>query len=153
MHSSDRDGLSSTFVSTCCLQKVDFQNADITFTQKIHPKMRQMATLAGALLVVSCRAFTFGVGRARFFVGLTTRATTRPSSDEDEIKQGLRVIISRDLSSESYSRDLQVRYGETSGAALLIEKTMLSRGPEDILSDVNWRVLPNERWGIVGPNG
>lgn len=46
-----------------------------------------------------------------------------------------------------------IQFGDTSGAALLISDAYLSRGPMDLLNEVNWRVNPRERWGIVGPNG
>ena len=49
--------------------------------------------------------------------------------------------------------DDDVPYGDTAGAALVIENALVSRGSEDILSGVSWRVMPMERWAIVGPNG
>ena len=49
--------------------------------------------------------------------------------------------------------DDDVPYGDTAGAALVIENALVSRGSEDILSGVSWRVMPTERWAIVGPNG
>jgi ATP-binding cassette subfamily F protein 3 len=47
----------------------------------------------------------------------------------------------------------EVQYGDTAGAAVVVQDIMISRGATDVLSGVNWRVLPNERWAIVGPNG
>ena len=47
----------------------------------------------------------------------------------------------------------EVQYGDTAGAALAVRNTMLSRGSADILMDVNWRVMLDEHWAIVGPNG
>jgi hypothetical protein len=46
-----------------------------------------------------------------------------------------------------------VVFGDTGGAALLVENMGLDRGAAELLRGVNWRVMPGERWGIVGPNG
>jgi ABC-type molybdenum transport system ATPase subunit/photorepair protein PhrA len=43
--------------------------------------------------------------------------------------------------------------GDTKGAAIVFENIAISRGSNRILSNVNWRVERNQRWGIVGPNG
>ena len=43
--------------------------------------------------------------------------------------------------------------GDTKGAALFIKDVSISRGSNTILSNVNFRVERNQRWGIVGPNG
>lgn len=43
--------------------------------------------------------------------------------------------------------------GDTKGAALVFEDIAISRGSNRILSNVNFRVERNQRWGIVGPNG
>jgi len=36
---------------------------------------------------------------------------------------------------------------------LLMEDVTVSRGDRDLMSDVQWRLLPGERVGLVGPNG
>jgi ABC-type multidrug transport system fused ATPase/permease subunit len=43
--------------------------------------------------------------------------------------------------------------GDTRGAALRLEDVAISRGASPLLNNVQWSVQPNERWGIVGPNG
>jgi ABC-type multidrug transport system fused ATPase/permease subunit len=43
--------------------------------------------------------------------------------------------------------------GDTRGAALRLEDVAISRGASPLLNNLQWSVQPNERWGIVGPNG
>jgi ATPase subunit of ABC transporter with duplicated ATPase domains len=44
-------------------------------------------------------------------------------------------------------------YGDTSGAVLAVEGVSISAGERDIVTDVTWRVMQDERVGLVGPNG
>lgn len=46
-----------------------------------------------------------------------------------------------------------LKHGDARGAALLVENVDVFRGPAPILSDINWRVEPMAKWGIVGVNG
>jgi ATP-binding cassette, subfamily F, member 3 len=39
------------------------------------------------------------------------------------------------------------------GAALLMEGVSVWRGPAQILHNINWRIEPNTKWGLVGSNG
>jgi len=49
---------------------------------------------------------------------------------------------------------LGVTVGDTKGATLLLDDVVIfTNGGDQILKSVNLRVEPNERWGIVGPNG
>jgi len=43
--------------------------------------------------------------------------------------------------------------GDTRGACLLLEEISISRGVNQIIDNIDWRVERGERWGIVGPNG
>eukprot|EP00588_Corethron_pennatum_P004368 CAMPEP_0194286906 /NCGR_PEP_ID=MMETSP0169-20130528/33571_1 /TAXON_ID=218684 /ORGANISM="Corethron pennatum, Strain L29A3" /LENGTH=761 /DNA_ID=CAMNT_0039033451 /DNA_START=89 /DNA_END=2374 /DNA_ORIENTATION=- len=43
--------------------------------------------------------------------------------------------------------------GDTRGATLLLEDVAISRGATPLLTNVEFRVEPGARWGIVGPNG
>ena len=45
------------------------------------------------------------------------------------------------------------RFSSSSGAALELDSVALSIGNNDIISDINWTMYPNERWALVGPNG
>ena len=36
---------------------------------------------------------------------------------------------------------------------MLAKDVLISRGNADILNNIEWQVMPGERWGIVGPNG
>jgi len=52
------------------------------------------------------------------------------------------------------SNTLGVTVGDTKGATLLLDDVVIyTNGGDQILKSVNLRVEPNERWGIVGPNG
>ena len=46
-----------------------------------------------------------------------------------------------------------VKYSGSNGAALEVSNVCISIGNNDVMSDVNWTILPKERWGLVGPNG
>lgn len=43
--------------------------------------------------------------------------------------------------------------GDARGAALLLDDVAVSRGSSQILQNVDWRVEPTSKWGLVGPNG
>ncbi|KAL7476941.1 hypothetical protein ACHAW6_002768 [Cyclotella cf. meneghiniana] len=54
----------------------------------------------------------------------------------------------------SSSTTLGVTRGDTRGATLLLTDLNISTGSGNlILRDINFRVDPKERWGVVGPNG
>ena len=46
-----------------------------------------------------------------------------------------------------------IQYGDTGGAALVLDDLSVSRGPVELVSGASWTCMPGERWGIVGPNG
>jgi ATP-binding cassette, subfamily F, member 3 len=46
-----------------------------------------------------------------------------------------------------------VTFSGSSGAAVEISSVRLSIGNNDIMEDVNWTILPKERWALVGRNG
>ena len=46
----------------------------------------------------------------------------------------------------------QVKVAE-SGAALELKDVNLSIGNNDIITKINWSIMPNERWALVGKNG
>lgn len=52
------------------------------------------------------------------------------------------------------SNTLGVTVGDTKGATLLLDDVVIyTNGGDQILKSVNLRVEPNERWGVIGPNG
>lgn len=61
--------------------------------------------------------------------------------------------ISHPLFSSAVAQEDGITIGDTKGAALYIKDVSISRGSNTILSNVNFRVERNQRWGIVGPNG
>ena len=46
-----------------------------------------------------------------------------------------------------------VTFTGSTGAAVEISSVRLSIGNNDVMSDVNWTILPKERWALVGRNG
>ena len=46
-----------------------------------------------------------------------------------------------------------IQYGDTGGAALVLDDLSVRRGPVELVTGVSWTIMPGERWGIVGPNG
>lgn len=99
--------------------------------------MRAVSLVPVIVVITSGDAFRFNV------------IHTRIPPDSTLQRRGM----SSTIHMSSAAKVLDIQYGDTGGAALVVEDTMISRGPADILSDVNWRVMPNERWAIVGPNG
>eukprot|EP01038_Epipyxis_sp_PR26KG_P010570 gene10570-14198_t len=55
-------------------------------------------------------------------------------------------------STDTASIGVKVKASDT-GAAMQIEKAYLSIGNNDLISDINWTILPKERWALVGNNG
>jgi ATPase subunit of ABC transporter with duplicated ATPase domains len=43
--------------------------------------------------------------------------------------------------------------GDARGAALLLEEVAISRGSSQILRNIDWRIEPKAKWGLVGANG
>ena len=43
--------------------------------------------------------------------------------------------------------------GNSLGAMLLMEDATVTIGNNDLLEKVEWKIMPGERWAIVGPNG
>ena len=44
-----------------------------------------------------------------------------------------------------------VKFSGSSGAALEMTAVCISIGNTDVMSEVNWTILPKERWALVGP--
>ena len=55
--------------------------------------------------------------------------------------------------SNSPKQSTGVTFSGSSGAAVEISSVRLSIGNNDVMSDVNWTILPKERWALVGRNG
>lgn len=43
--------------------------------------------------------------------------------------------------------------GETSGAVLVVDGVSVQAGERDLMTDVDWRVMPGQRVGLTGANG
>ena len=41
----------------------------------------------------------------------------------------------------------------TNGACISVNDVSLSIGNNDIITDINWNIMPKDRWGLVGKNG
>lgn len=48
---------------------------------------------------------------------------------------------------------LKSRRSDAGGADVLFEDVAIRRGPVELLTEVNWRVMPGERWALTGENG
>lgn len=46
-----------------------------------------------------------------------------------------------------------IQYSGSSGAALELKGVCVSVGNNDLVSSIDWTIMPNERWAIVGKNG
>ena len=73
-----------------------------------------------------------------------TTTSTNPSIADEAYR-----TLSENLGTTSTS----VRYTGSSGAALELANVCVSVGNNDIINDVQWTIMPSERWGLVGRNG
>jgi len=107
------------------------------------------------MLLKECEGFV--VRQSSLASSLTRRLPTEvPSKSCQESTQRAPLELrwlSKRFTMLAAGASYEVQYGDTAGAALAVRNTMLSRGSADILMDVNWRVMPDEHWAIVGPNG
>ena len=51
------------------------------------------------------------------------------------------------------NRYLLAQQGDSSGASIQCQNVCLSVGNNDIVNNVDWTIMPGERWGLVGQNG
>ena len=58
-----------------------------------------------------------------------------------------------DVTAKSSSKAASVMKYSTSGAALEMKSVSLSVGNADLISNIEWTIMPLERWALVGPNG
>ncbi|MEW5302176.1 MAG: hypothetical protein WDW36_004981 [Sanguina aurantia] len=49
--------------------------------------------------------------------------------------------------------DFNIPRGETAGAAMVLEGVTVQAGDRDLLEEVEWRLMPGQRVGLVGANG
>ncbi len=54
---------------------------------------------------------------------------------------------------ESILAEFPVPRGETAGATIVLDGVTVQAGDRDLLSDVEWRLMPGHRAGLVGANG
>lgn len=54
--------------------------------------------------------------------------------------------------SDNAIQQRKVRTTDT-GAAVQIVAATLSIGNNDLISNINWNIMPKERWALVGKNG
>jgi ATPase subunit of ABC transporter with duplicated ATPase domains len=59
----------------------------------------------------------------------------------------------RDAGGGGKSNKNDVDADDARGAALLLQGVSVWRGPSQILRDLNWRIEPRSKWGLVGSNG
>ena len=121
-------------ILTCCLVQVSviaFSSYDVSIIQpytKVSPSHQRQRTYQTKYNINRLQRTTSSL----VLSSTATDATTRASS----------------------SNTLGVTVGDTKGATLLLDDVVIyTNGGDQILKSVNLRVEPNERWGIVGPNG
>ena len=76
---------------------------------------------------------------------------------------GVRIRIPRKLemvANPTLDKDKEIstvastrRFSSSSGAVMDIKSVCLSIGNNDLISNINWEMMPKERWALVGPNG
>ena len=49
--------------------------------------------------------------------------------------------------------EVNIPRGETAGAVLVVDGVTIQAGDRDLMDDVQWRVMPRQRVGLVGANG
>jgi ABC-type transport system involved in cytochrome bd biosynthesis fused ATPase/permease subunit len=93
-----------------------------------------------ALLLCFAWSFTLGPARTKQHIrhangplSSTAAASTTPYSNNAGNKKR----------QEDYAR----------GAALLVKDVSISRGPAQILKNIDWRVEPKTKWALIGGNG
>ncbi len=57
------------------------------------------------------------------------------------------------LQSDTEKTYTPISFSSSTGAAIELNDVCLSVGNNDIMNSVQWTILPNERWGLVGRNG
>ena len=57
------------------------------------------------------------------------------------------------MSTTQIARSASQTRGSSSGAVIELKDVCISIGNNDILTNVNWQILPRERWALVGRNG
>ena len=57
------------------------------------------------------------------------------------------------MSTTQIVRSASQTRGSSSGAVIELKDVCISIGNNDILTNVNWQILPKERWALVGRNG
>ena len=131
----------------------------------LNKNMGRSATMALAMALNLCGVLAFKGGwhYAGSSCRLSTAAPHRRGSVGLDAKVSARVAEAMDVPSAAEAVDEakagggrvlnNIQYGDTGGAALLAKDVLISRGNADILNEIQWQVMPGERWGIVGPNG
>lgn len=85
------------------------------------------------------RSITVTAVRSRYYASSYADSQTDTVEEKGSIKQ--------------VPKGIGITYSSSSGAAVALEDVAISVGNHDILNDLNWEIMPRERWGIVGRNG
>ena len=97
-----------------------------------------------------------------FLKAYENRPTFKLLAKRLSLKRFTTTVHNVDISTETTSKDRismptstpsSVLFTGTSGAALHYDAVSLSVGNYDIMSNVNWQIMPFERWALVGRNG
>ena len=74
-----------------------------------------------------------------------------PPRFQSEIRRSPSSSSSLAVATSSYNAAIQ--YSGSSGAALDLKGVSVAVGNNDIVTNIDWTVMPKERWAIVGKNG
>ena len=93
----------------------------------------------------------------RLRMTITTRhsaaATSTTATAADFTRSSTTTTTTKDGATAEAANHLNPNRGDANGAALLLQDVNVYRGSSQILSNINWRVEPKQKWGLVGQNG
>lgn len=113
---------------------------------RIHSRLRISISLVPLLTICTSQAFVPSWNAASMRHATASRLDVSTSIEPPVLPRAAPT-----KEPEVYTTGTTV--GDTKGAALLLEDVAISRGATPLMSNVQWRVQPKERWGIVGVNG
>jgi ATP-binding cassette subfamily F protein 3 len=113
-------------------------------------RLRQKVLFAALSLSVIC-IFLFNAIDVHAFI------ISHPHNANHHHRNSRAVLYETAVESPAIKEDVDVvgegRRGDAKGAALRLVDVAVSRGGTTLLSNIDWRVEPKSKWGLVGANG
>jgi ABC-type Mn2+/Zn2+ transport system ATPase subunit len=130
----------------CCVCSVSTFTSSAAFSNNIWSAKRAQGSPISNRCTSAFQPFGLNVHRKRVTgLRIFAQSVNAATSNAVEEKAGeVRINV---------NPDVNPMYGETGGAMLIMEDVTISRGDRDLMSEVNWRLMPKDRIGLVGPNG